>query len=102
MLNLRNYIFPCLLIATLISSCAFKPIASTEKKEPEILTVQTDGVMRYRDRTMPEKDVIIYEDGRGGERAAVKVLVPLHPDYYRDSIIVKREENPEEGASGEE
>lgn len=98
----RYYIFPSLLIATQLVSCAYEPLVSSEKKEPEILTVQLDGNMRYRERTMPKKDVIIYDDGRGGERAAVKVRVPIHADYYRDSIVVEREKNPEEAPEAEE
>jgi hypothetical protein len=96
---LKSYIFPSLLMMMIISSCAFEPMVASEKKEPEILTVKSDGNMRYRDRHMPEKDVVIYEDGRGGERAAVRVFNPLHADYFRDSIIVNREELPEEEPS---
>lgn len=58
---------------------------------PETLIVHTDGRMEYRNRLMPDDDVIIYEDGLGGERAAVRVRVePLHPDFFRDSIAVER------------
>lgn len=59
---------------------------------PEILTVRSDGSMWFRDRPLPERDVIIYPDGRGGEKAAVRVRVePLHPDFFRDTIVVVRE-----------
>ena len=37
-----------------------------------------------------EDEVVIYNDGRGGERAAIKVRVPIHSDFYRDSIVVVR------------
>ena len=33
---------------------------------------------------------MIYDDGRGGERAAVKLIIPRQPDVYRDTIIVVR------------
>lgn len=40
---------------------------------------------------MPDQDVVIYEDGFGGERAAVRIrMEPLHPDFFRDTIIVER------------
>ncbi len=54
------------------------------------LIVYSDGTMIFRNRIYNEEDVVIYEDGFGGEKAAVKMLVPLHPDFYRDSIIVER------------
>ena len=39
---------------------------------------------------MPSDDVIIYPDGYGGEKAAVKLYTPYHPPFYRDHIIVER------------
>ncbi len=48
--------------------------------------------MVFRGRIMHEDEVIIYEDGRGGERAAVKVYIPFKEDIYRDTITVEREE----------
>ena len=39
---------------------------------------------------MPTKDVIIYPDGFGGEKAAVKLYTPFHPPFYRDHIVVER------------
>lgn len=71
--------------------CALEPVAVSQKNEPEILTVHNDGSMEFRDRSMNADDVVIYQDGFGGERAAVKVRVPLKSDYYRDSIRVYRE-----------
>ena len=51
-----------------------------------------DGSMWLRDRPMPERDVIIYADGTGGEKAAVRIrMEPLHPDFFRDTIVVERE-----------
>jgi len=47
--------------------------------------------MKLMDRLLPAEDVVIYPDGYGGEKAAVKVrLDPLHPSFYRDSIRVNR------------
>jgi hypothetical protein len=55
-----------------------------------ILLVYEDGRMEYNSRFLNVDDVIIYADGRGGERAAIKVRVPIHSDFYRDSIVVVR------------
>lgn len=76
----------------LLSACMGQaPVKSSANKEPDILTVHEDGTMEFKNRRMNEKDVIIYSDGRGGEKAAVKMsLEPLHPPFYRDSIIVVR------------
>jgi len=69
---------------------------STVKSEPEILTVYPDGTMEFRNRIMNEDEVIIYSDGKGGERAAVKLWTPLRSRIrednvvYRDTIIVDR------------
>ena len=54
------------------------------------LIVYADGRMKFKSRFVNEDDVVIYLDGRGGERAAIKMRVPLHPDFYRDSILVVR------------
>jgi len=60
-------------------------------KQPEILTIFPDGSMKLMNRLIPAEDVVIYPDGYGGEKAAVKVrLEPLHPAFYRDSIVVRR------------
>ena len=56
----------------------------------EYLYVYDDGSMMFKERYLNDEDVIIYADGKGGEKAAVKVRVPIHPDFYRDSIIVVR------------
>jgi len=59
-------------------------------KEREKLIVYADGSMEFNNRGMNKKDVVIYPNGRGGEFAAVKIRVPLHPDFYRNTIIVER------------
>lgn len=67
-----------------------------ENNTPEVLTIYPDGTMEYRDRIMNEDEVIIYSDGKGGEKAAVRVWNPLQPPsrkdskYYRDTIVVER------------
>ena len=59
----------------------------------DLLYVYADGSMKFKDRLVHRDDVVIYEDGFGGEKAAIKMDVPLHPDYYRDSIHVVRTES---------
>ena len=82
-----------LLTCLLLASCAGteKPV-KTGEKEREVLYVYPDGTMQFKGRTMDKDDVVIYKDGRGGERAAVKLIIPLHPDVYRDTITVERKE----------
>ncbi|MBF8269640.1 MAG: hypothetical protein HW386_1349 [Gammaproteobacteria bacterium] len=65
----------------------------SESKVPEILQIHADGKMVFNDRIMPLEDVIIYPDGFGGEKAAVKLYTPYHRPFYRDSIIVERLES---------
>ena len=72
------------------SACSLDTLTKPDEPKMEKLTVKSDGTMEFRKRTLPEKDVIIYPDGSGGERAAIKVYDPMHPDYYRDSIRVER------------
>ena len=77
-----------------LCACAMEPTpVAYDTHEPDVLTVYQDGTMEFRDRRLPEEDVIIYPDGFGGERAAIKMRVPLKDsDFYRDSIRVNREE----------
>ena len=49
-------------------------------------------------RFINEDNVVIYDDGRGGERAAVRIIVPQnryqrqpYTAFYRNTIIVERE-----------
>jgi len=67
-----------------------------------ILVVYEDGRMELNARYVNAEDVVIYDDGKGGERAAVKVRVPIHPDFYRDSIIVVRVKKQYENAIADE
>jgi hypothetical protein len=72
------------------AGCTSTPVRESAE-EPEKLIVHPDGTMEFRDRLMAEEDVVIYPDGFGGERAAVRIrLEPLHPDFFRDTIIVER------------
>lgn len=80
-----------LMLLSGLAGCAATPYTARSVTGPEVLMVYDDGRMEYRDRIMPQEDVIIYDDGFGGERAAVKVHVPLKNDFYRDSIRVVRE-----------
>lgn len=78
-------------VALFAAGCAGH-VPQVAGESPEILTVRSDGSLWFRDRPLQERDVIIYPDGRGGEKAAVRVRVePLHPDFFRDTIIVVRE-----------
>ena len=66
------------------------PAVKSERAVPEKLVVSADGSMQLGDRLMVNDDVIIYRDGYGGEKAAVRVhMQPLHPDFFRDSIVVE-------------
>lgn len=80
-------------VLVLLAGCASVPSGPHVRPQPpETLTVRDDGSMWLRDRPIPERDVIIYPDGTGGEKAAVRVrMEPLHPDFFRDTIVVERE-----------
>jgi hypothetical protein len=67
------------------------------------LLVYEDGRMEFNSRFINDDDVVIYNAGIRGERAAIKVRVPLHSDFYRDSIIVVRvaNQNDESIADGQ-
>jgi hypothetical protein len=84
---------PLMVILFLVGGCAgSQPAPVAEGGEPEILTVRGDGTLWFRNRPLPERDVIIYADGSGGEKAAVRIhMKPLHPDFFRDTIVVERE-----------
>jgi len=79
-----------LAILVAAGGCAANPF-TTGSPEPEILTVYPDGSMKLGNRLIPAEDVVIYPDGYGGERAAIMVRIePLHPNFYRDTIVVRR------------
>jgi len=82
-----------------LSACSLTPAktihSSVEDKKVDKLFVYSDGSMMFNDRFVSVKNVVIYPDGFGGERAAVKMIVPLHPDFYRDSIrVVRTDDEP--------
>ena len=80
-----------LLASVLMTSCATSQQSiAVGEKEQEYLNIYPDGTMMFNGRIMNEEDVVIYEDGRGGERAAVKLVIPRRSDAYRDTIIVER------------
>lgn len=90
---MKTQTYIVLLACLLLVACTSmeRPV-KTGVKEPEILYIYPDGTMEFKGRIMNKEDVVIYEDGRGGERAAVKLVIPLHPDVYRDTIKVERKE----------
>ena len=90
-----------LLASLLIASCATakKPVTAGEK-EREIFYIYPDGTMVFKGRIKNKEDVVIYEDGHGGEFVAIKIIVPRNPinryqkkrhsHFYRDNITVER------------
>ena len=81
---------PVLIGCLVVAGCMATPAVKPERTVPEKLVVSADGSMKLRDRLMASDDVIIYQDGFGGEKAAVRVrMKPLHPDFFRDSIVVE-------------
>ena len=90
-----------LLASLLITFCATakKSVVMAGEKEQEILYIYPDGRMEFDGRFRNEEDVVIYDNGRGGENAALKIIVPSnryskesYKYYYRDSIEVERKE----------
>ena len=83
-------------VTIIASACGGQTNLVDKNNTPEVLTIYPDGTMKYRDRVMNEEEVIIYSDGKGGEKAAVRVWNPLQPPsrkdskYYRDTIVVER------------
>lgn len=83
---------PCAVLV-LAAACTSMPASDRGvRATAETLTVREDGSMWFRNRPLPARDVIIYDDGTGGEKAAVRIrMEPLHPDFFRDTIVVIRE-----------
>jgi hypothetical protein len=105
-MHMKKNLFISVLIAFLFSTvaCTTMPVANNVVESPgfrETLFVYEDGRMEFNSRYVDSKDVVIYADGRGGERAAIKVRVPIHSDFYRDSILVVRVVNKFEEAIGQ-
>lgn len=90
-MNIKYKIFAFVIIAGLtLAACNEASMLKSADKGTETLLIYTDGRMVLNNRIMPNEDVIIYQDGLGGEKAAVKMYVPYHPPFYRDSIVVER------------
>ena len=93
-------VFPLLsllLTGLIAAGCTHSPVAASGPKTPEKLVIHPDGSMVFRNRPISENDVVIYEDGFGGEKAAVRIrMEPLHPDFFRDTIVVERRTLPED------
>jgi hypothetical protein len=87
-----------LMIAFSLSACMNQAPVKKVAKAPEYLYIYDDGSMEFNNRGINADDVVVYSDGRGGEKAAIKVsMEPLHPAFFRDSIIVIRK--PTDAAS---
>jgi len=85
------------LMGLLLTGCFSEPTVKTAKVEPEKLYIYEDGSMEFRNRPIDAKEVVIYSDGYGGEKAAVKVraMEPIRPAFYRDAIVVLRKSAPD-------
>ncbi len=80
-----------LLSLSFLTACTPTKLAVVSKEgDNKRLFVLPDGTMEFKGRVVPSEDVVIYNDGRGGERAAVKLDLPLYNHAYRDSILVER------------
>jgi hypothetical protein len=83
---MRNLTIVTSLALALLSGCGFP-----EYSKPEKLVIYPDGSMEFRNHPIPKEDVVLYPDGFGGQKAAVRVhMEPLHPDFFRDTIVVQR------------
>ena len=93
-MKLTHAMIPAAIAGIVLSGCMATPAVRQQvaQKPPDILRVQEDGSMRFNDRPIPSDDVIIYGNGEVGERAAVRIrMEPLHPDFFRDTVVVVRE-----------
>ena len=84
------YKFAVLMMLCTLAACTTQPVIRHVQKAPEVLIIYADGKMSFRDRYINQDDVVIYPDGYGGERAAIKMRVPAKSYFYRDSIRVER------------
>ena len=90
MINKIRFLLITMMVGLSLTACNNTiPVRSVDNGA-DTLRVYSDGKMMFRDRVIPVKDVFIYPDGFGGEKAAVKLYVPYHPPFYRDSIVVER------------
>ena len=81
-------------LVAVLTGCTSTPVrkeATVTPTQPEKLIIHPDGSMEFRDRLMATEDVVIYPDGFGGEKAAVRIrLEPFRSDFFRDTIVVER------------
>jgi hypothetical protein len=80
-------------LVVVLAGCTGTPVREEPKvaNEPEKLIIHADGSMEFRNRLMATEDVVIYPDGFGGEKAAVRIrLEPFRSDFFRDTIVVER------------
>lgn len=88
---IRTMVF--LLMGALTISCVMDEREEViNEKEQEALYILPDGTMMFKGRIMNKNDVVIYDAAQRGERAAIKLIIPLHPDAYRDNLTVERKE----------
>ncbi len=86
---LSRHLIVFLAISFSLASCAHDPFAEPLDQEKDKMIVYSDGTMEFRGRTYSTDNVVIYPDGFGGERAAVKLYVPLHPDFSGIRSLLK-------------
>jgi predicted small secreted protein len=85
------HIVTLLLVLSLTAACAnTRQAVISDAGNDEILYVLPDGTMEFKGRVIADEEVVIYQDGRGGERAAVKLYLPLYSHAWRDTIEVER------------
>ncbi|MDZ7736519.1 MAG: hypothetical protein U5P41_10725 [Gammaproteobacteria bacterium] len=87
-------IVTCGVLLLAAGACSMQPARQGSAVIADVLYVYNDGTMKLNDRSVDPANVVIYPDGFGGEKAALKMRVPLHPDYYRDTIVVERKTDP--------
>ena len=90
-MKLINTVLIWLCMTAVLAGCAGQPHApALVQQQQKILVVYEDGSMEYRNRPIHSDDVILYDDGFGGQRAAVRIRAePLHPDFFADGIVVE-------------
>jgi hypothetical protein len=67
-------------------------VTQEQEESRDVLYILADGTKMFKGRVMNDEDVVIYDAKQHGERAAIKIMMPLHPDAYRDNITVERTE----------
>ncbi len=98
MLNLKQKTLLTILLCVLLTGCSreanIKSVIKSNEKLPDKLIVYSDGTMVLNNgRGLPSKDVVIYSDAFGGEKAAIKMYSGIQPPFYRGSIAVVRKDH---------